>query len=602
MEWQCLTSGTGDDMAGVGDVDSETQNAYGLIDEETAERRRQALTDAVAIVGDVSYRWSIHEERIEWGAGVETVLGLLTSEQLSDHSNFASRITIHEGRSRFERILCGGRDTGEGVSYELEYCLKDDFGGERWVEDRGRWFADAEGRPATAIGVLRPIDERHRREQRMMQLSTYDDLTGLLNRVAVKERLGEVLNETGPGRLKGAFILLAIDNLALINDAFGFDVADEVILGVGQRLRGMARRSDALGRAAGNKFGLVLTSCDEDRLDNICQRLLSRVREEVISTTHGPVAATISAGAVALPRDAGDADKAMARAEEALVAAKQMHRDSYVIYTPSSEREKVRLKNISVADDLLGALNERRVMLAYQPIVDTAGRPFIHECLIRMRDSNGEVAPAGAFVPVAEKLGLIGFLDFRAMELAVETLRNYPQAQLSVNVSGRTIGDRMWRETLEAQLRAHPGMAERLVIEITETVAIHEMKDTAAFIRAFRDMGCRIAIDDFGAGYTSFRNLKTLDVDMVKIDGSYVEGVAHNPDNQVFLRTLVELAHNFNLPTIAEWVDSEEDAAILRKLGVDYFQGFMFGRPDIDLYAAGIASAPTVSVAGAEAI
>lgn len=434
QEWQCLTSDTGD-MAGVGNVDSETQNAYGLVDEETAGRRRQALHDAVAIVGDVSYRWSIREERIEWGSGVETVLGVTASEQLSDHSAFASRITIQEGRSRFERILSGGRDMGEGVPYELEYCLKDDFGGERWVEERGRWFADTEGRPATAIGVLRPIDERHRREQRLLQLSTYDELTGLLNRVSVKERLVDVLNDAAAGRLKGAFILLAIDNLALINDAFGFDVADEVIVGVGQRLRGMARRSDALGRAAGNKFGLVLTSCDEDRLDGICQRLLARVREKVISTTRGPVAATISAGAVALPRNAAHADKAMARAEEALMAAKQMHRDSYVVYTPSSEREKVRLKNISVADDLVAALNERRIMLAYQPIVDTSGRPFIHECLIRMRDPRGEIAPAGAFVPVAEKLGLIGFLDFRAMELAVETLRDYPRAQLSVKRS-----------------------------------------------------------------------------------------------------------------------------------------------------------------------
>ena len=581
-------------------MDCKTQNAAEFVEDEMIERRRRTLSDAVAIVGDVSYRWSIHEERIEWGSGVETVLGVTSSSQISDHCEFASRISVQEGSSRFERILGSGRrDTGDGVPYELEYSLKDDFGGERWVEDRGRWFADAEGRPATAVGVLRPIDERHRREQRLLQLSTFDELTGLLNRASVKEQLADVLSNSNAGRMKGAFILLAIDNLALINDAFGFDVADEVIVGVGQRLRGMARRSDALGRAAGNKFGLVLASCDEERLDSICQRLLARVREEVISTTRGPVAATISAGAVALPRNAAEADKAMARAEEALMAAKQMHRDSYVIYTPSSEREKVRLKNISVADDLVAALNERRVMLAYQPIVDTSGNPFIHECLIRMRNPRGEIAPAGAFVPVAEKLGLIGFLDFRAMELAVETLSNYPQAQLSLNVSGRTIGDRLWRETLESQLRVHPGMSERLVIEITETLAIHEMKDTAAFIRAFREMGCRIAIDDFGAGYTSFRNLKTLDVDMVKIDGSYVEGVAKNADNQVFLRTLVELAHNFNLPTIAEWVDSREDADVLRDLGVDYFQGFMFGRPDIDLYAAGIASTPQVSAAGA---
>ena len=294
-------------------MDSKTQNARELVEREGEGRRRQELADAVAIVGDVSYRWSIHEERIEWGSGVETVLGVTAAAQISDHCEFASRISVREGRSRFERILGNGRrDMGDGVPYELEYSLKDDFGGERWVEDRGRWFADADGRPATAVGVLRPIDERHRREQRLLQLSTFDELTGLLNRGSMKEQLVDVLGDANAGRMKGAFILLAIDNLALINDAFGFDVADEVIVGVGQRLRGMARRSDALGRCAGNKFGLVLSSCDEGRLDSICQRLLARVREEVISTTRGPVAVTISAGAVALPRNAAIALSALA--------------------------------------------------------------------------------------------------------------------------------------------------------------------------------------------------------------------------------------------------------------------------------------------------
>jgi len=134
-----------------------------------------------------------------------------------------------------------------------------------------------------------------------------------------------------------------------------------------------------------------------------------------------------------------------------------------------------------------------------------------------------------------------------------------------------------------AYLQTDRDLAERLVIEITETVAMEEIAELAEFFASFRAMGCKIAIDDFGAGYTSFRNLKTMDVDLVKIDGSYVEGLVTNPDNQLFVRTFVELARNFNLPTIAEWVDSPEEVAMLRELGVDYFQGFYLGKPELSL-------------------
>ncbi|HCX66835.1 MAG TPA: GGDEF-domain containing protein, partial [Rhodobiaceae bacterium] len=186
-------------------------------------------------------------------------------------------------------------------------------------------------------------------------------------------------------------------------------------------------------------------------------------------------------------------------------------------------------------------------------------------------------------VPVAEKLGLIGLLDYRVMELAIQTLRERPDIRLSLNVSGRTTSDRLWRETLASFLAADSNLARRLVIEITETVAIQEVSELTEFVATFRTLGCQIAIDDFGAGYTSFRNLKMLDVDLVKIDGSFVIDLATNPDNQFFVRTLVNLAQNFNLPTVAEWVSNAEEVEMLKSLGVEYLQGFYLGEPAMSL-------------------
>ncbi len=190
------------------------------------------------------------------------------------------RASVAEGPNRYERI-CRSResDKGSGVAYELEYQIRDDFGGTRWVEDRGRWFGGPDGAPAFAVGVLRAIDERHKRESELVRLSTYDELTGLLNRVRLKEALTDAMIASQRGRQNSAFLLIAVDNLALINDAFGFDVADEVIVSVGERLRSLARRGDLLRALCGQQVRLVLHNCNEERLGGVCERLRRGARQ-----------------------------------------------------------------------------------------------------------------------------------------------------------------------------------------------------------------------------------------------------------------------------------------------------------------------------------
>jgi diguanylate cyclase (GGDEF)-like protein len=542
-------------------------------------------TSAASAIGDVAYRWNIKTDEIHWAEGAGDVLGFDDAHKIGTERMFTGRVVCQKGASRFDIITNSKEnDNGVGVFYELEYQVKDEKGRLHWFEDRGRWFADETGRPASAIGVLRLIDERRHRDERLVHLSTYDDLTGLLTRARLKEALGEALADAKRDRATGAFLLLAVDNLSLINEAYGFDIADEVIVGVGKRLRGLARRVDTIGRYSGNKFGIVFANCDKDRLVAVTERLLASVRDVAIQTSRGPVATTISAGCLSLPLHAQSIEQALSNAEEALAVAKQMYRDSYVIYSPSRERERVRQHNMNVTDELVAALNERRIRLAYQPIVSSVtGEVVMHECLIRLVQHDGSIAAAGDFVPIAEKLGLIGLLDFRAMELALEALRDHPKMHLSLNVSGRTANDHMWLETLVAQLRSDRSMAERLTVEITETMALHEIEGSAEFVTTLRDLGCQVAIDDFGAGYTSFRNLTAIAVDLVKIDGSFVKDLLTNRDNQFFVRTLVELAHNFKLPIVAEWVGNAEEVAMLRDFGVEYLQGFFLGEPVMQL-------------------
>jgi EAL domain-containing protein (putative c-di-GMP-specific phosphodiesterase class I) len=161
-------------------------------------------------------------------------------------------------------------------------------------------------------------------------------------------------------------------------------------------------------------------------------------------------------------------------------------------------------------------------------------------------------------------------------------LKGNPTLKLGVNVSGTMAEDASWLQSFVDHVSANREVANRLMIELTETAALHHFEENAQFVSQLREMGCSVAIDDFGAGYTSFRNLQMLKVDMVKIDGAYVKGLPHSPENQVFVRTLVGLAKNFNLKTVAEWVGSEEEARLLASFGVDYFQGFYFGEPQIE--------------------
>jgi EAL domain-containing protein (putative c-di-GMP-specific phosphodiesterase class I) len=192
---------------------------------------------------------------------------------------------------------------------------------------------------------------------------------------------------------------------------------------------------------------------------------------------------------------------------------------------------------------------------------------------------DGSIVGAAQFIPAAERLGLVRLVDRYALEMAVATLHAHEDVTLSVNVSGTTSCDIAWLQSFVEYVRENASIANRLVVELTETAALNHFEGNAQFVSQLREMGCRVAIDDFGAGYTSFRNLQMMRLDTVKIDGTYIAGLVSSPENQIFVRTLVGLAKSFNLKTIAEWVGTEEEAVLLEGFGVDSFQGYYFGEP-----------------------
>ncbi len=392
------------------------------------------------------------------------------------------------------------------------------------------------------------------------------------------ELLEATIEETLKLRSSCGFLLAAIDDLGRINEAYGFDVADEVIAAVAKRMQSQMRGKDHLGHVSGNKFGIILNNCTQDDLAIAADRLVAGIRNEVMQTSVGPVAATVTIGGLTVPRYARNVNEVLARAHDALYGARARRHGSFQAYQPNLQRVAERAENMRATDEILSALNDRRIFILFEPVVEIGSRkPAFYECLMRIKRADGSLLAVNAFIPWAERLGLVRLLDHRVLDLVAQEMIASPALNASLNVSAASTCDPDWWNALAATLRAHPAIAQRLTVEITETAAIKDIDETQAFVARVKDMGCRIAIDDFGAGYTSYRNLRKLGVDLVKIDGAFVQNLMQTEDDRAFVHTLIDLARRLGLKTVAEWVQDEASAATLADWGCDYLQGALVG-------------------------
>jgi diguanylate cyclase (GGDEF)-like protein len=281
-------------------------------------------TAILSSIGEVPYEWDLATDALAWGRNAGEILMLGDPAAIASGRAFARFLEPDNLITRFDAVTQSSQqDNGRGVPYQVEYALQPRPGVRLWVEDLGRWFVGDGGRPARAHGVVRVINERHEHEERLAYLSRFDDLTGEINRWRLTEVLGTTLEEAVKCRSACGFLLLAVDNLTRINEAYGYTVADEVIGAVAKRLRAKLRAGDTLGRFSGNKFGVVLRNCSAEEMAVAAERLLSGVRDDVVPTGAGPIAVTMSAGGVVAPQHARDVGETLERAQGALNRARQ---------------------------------------------------------------------------------------------------------------------------------------------------------------------------------------------------------------------------------------------------------------------------------------
>lgn len=532
-------------------------------------------------IGEVVYTWDIQSDALTWGPNAADVLGAIPEAAMARGLGFAGLVEPGSGRSRYDAIFSsGGHDQGEGVIYRTRYAAEL-AGRSMWVEDAGRWFAGTDGRPACARGVLR-LERQVRPEELVVQTGELGDRTALL------ERLGSALAEHLPAERGIVVLVAAIDELARLNDDFGHEATDEIIGVVQDRLRSVTRRRDHLVRYSGNRFAILLTGCPQNQVEAAARRFSKAVAQAAIETARGIALVRLRVGAAVAPDLSSHAGTLLSAAENALAGARAGAADAAVIARRQESRESD--DNRTGFDvSALAALNERRIELALQPIVRAKSREVaFHEALLRVSlGREGAFFATADLIPMLERRGLVRLFDHRVLELAVGLLSSEPSLALSVNVSPRSLSDPEWLDAFLACTSGARGIAERLVVEITETATIENPARIAKLLGQIKDRGARIAIDDFGAGHTSLRHLRAFPIDVLKIDGTFTQNLRRSTDDRFYVRTLIDLAHHLGVETVAEWVDNELQASMLADWGVTYLQGHLMGRAELRRPAAG---------------
>jgi diguanylate cyclase (GGDEF)-like protein len=536
----------------------------------------QRFEALLAASNDVAYERDLVTDAIDWSGPVTTFFKLGRDETLHHGSDYEALIDPADKGPR-QAALAHHYTTGE--VYESEFHLVR-HGSSLLVHERGAAEFDAQRRPVRFLAVLRGIEERKQPELVLHESAIFDSVTGHFNRLRLLDSINEKLLQAKRYASSSCYLVVGIDRI----DSFGGEVTrDAALVAVSHGIESVIRASDVMGRVGEAELGILLTHCPQSDLDIVAEKIIAQFRDIDVETRAGPCRIILSLGGVTMPDYAQTGNDIMKDAEEAMLIAREEGENRFSRYVWPVEQIEEYEQSLPTGERILTAIKENKLQLAFQPLVSAESKEVIfYECLLRLLDNDGTVIPAKDFIPAVERLGFCRILDRRTLDMAMAELTQSEDVVLALNISGLTVSDAAWMRKLNMYLRHRPDIARRLIIEITETMAMRDMDRSIRFVNQVRALGCRVALDDFGAGYTTFRHLKILTVDIVKIDGAFVKNIVANREYQVFVRTLLDLANAFKLDTVAEFVEDAETAEYLRGEGVKFLQGYHFGKPEFD--------------------
>jgi diguanylate cyclase (GGDEF)-like protein/PAS domain S-box-containing protein len=433
-------------------------------------------------------------------------------------------------------------------------------------------------------GILTDIRQIKRQEEQLLHLATHDPLTGLHNRREFNTILERHLSRAKRYSGYGAVLWMDLDGFKEINDGLGHKVGDELLASLAHRMKSTIRESDVLARLGGDEFAIVYPNVDSTQAQIAAARLLDAIRGHTANIQGQAIRTTASMGIVLFPEHGMQPTELLMQADMAMYRAKEQGRNRFCVYSPDAGALQAPEQRIDWLRLVREALEGDGFVLYAQPILDLRTDKIVrYELLLRLLDRDGGIIPPGAFLDIAEQFGLSGDIDRWVLSKAAEILSNAEIMEtgisFAINLSPRTMTDKEFLDLISEMPALNVIGPVRLVMEITETAAIYNIHVAKDFLRTLRGRGYEFALDDFGMGFSSFYQLKNLDVDYLKIDGSFIRNLSQDPVDKHLVLAMVHLARSLGKQTIAEFVEDQETLDMLREIGVDCAQGFHIGRP-----------------------
>ena len=498
--------------------------------------------------------------------------GHFTSEVLTYSGNVLARpdhfskhilyvLEAHEVSETFEIVMADGR-----VLTQLSYPVR-----------------DQEGRMIGRLWIFEDVTRERQTAEQLLYLAERDSLTGLYNRHRFQEELGRMLADSDRRNAQGALLFFDLDEFKYVNDTFGHRAGDAMLIRVAGEVSTLIRRNEILSRLGGDEFALLVPDAGEREAAMLAERVVRAISQIPFRFEGQNIRLTTSLGIAHYPAHADNAEELIAHADAAMYQAKEAGKNAWRSYRSDLDASREMLTRLSWNERIGNALEHNLLRLHFQGVYSALDGKLSHlEVLVRMLDEKHpeQLIMPGHFIAHAEKTGKILEIDRWVIAATVAILaKSQDLPALAVNISGRSFDDPLLPQYIAEELRRQAVEPYRLLMELTETSAVSDLHDAQRFIEALRQTGCRICLDDFGTGFSSFAYLKHLKADILKIDGLFIRDLPNDHDNQVFVKSIVDVARGMRKITIAEFVEDAETLAMLKHFGVDLVQGYYLDMP-----------------------
>ena len=551
------------------------------------EEQHELLRVTLQSIGDAVITTDA-ESRVTWLNPVaERMTGWLSNEALGRPLAQVFHTVNEETRQPTENPVATCLEQGKIVGLAHHSLLISRNGEEFGIEDSAAPIRNPSGQILGVVLVFHDVTEQRRLSGEMSYRATHDALTGLVNRAEFETRLRRTLDKAHEDASHHALLFIDLDQFKLVNDACGHSVGDQLLQQVGKLLHETIRARDTLARLGGDEFGVILEHCSAEQAQRVAQQICDRMEHFRFVHEERRFRIGTSIGLVPVDSRWPNTAAAMQAADTSCYAAKEAGRNRVHAWFDTDLAMRARHGEMQWATRLEQALDEDRFVLYAQKIEPLgAEETGLHaEVLLRLLDTDGSLIPPGAFLPAAERFHMATRIDRWVLKRATQQIQAMPDLAaldtLCINLSGQSVGDRAFHQhAIDVLTEAGSAVCQRICLEITETAAVTNMADAAVFIAQVRALGARIALDDFGAGASSFGYLKHLKVDLLKIDGSFIRDLIDDPLDDAAVRCFVDVARVIGVRCVAEFVDRPEVLARVREIGIDYAQGFLLHRPE----------------------